>query len=72
MSSNKNSLYAFYSTTQENSGKNIIHNDSYGKRTKNVRYNIYELLSGKQVMVTETARRLQRPVILMIWYIKEK
>lgn len=53
MSSNKNSQYAFYSTTQENSGKNIICTESDGKRTKNVRYNIYELLSGKQVMVTE-------------------
>ena len=53
MSSNENSQYAFYSTTQENNGKNTISKDSDDKRRKNVRYNIYELLSGKEVMVTE-------------------
>lgn len=53
MSCNKNSQYAFYSTTQENNGKNTKHKDSDDRRRKNVRYNIYELLSGKEVMVTE-------------------
>ena len=45
MSSNKNSMYAFYSETQENTNKYIDHSGSDGFK-KNVRYNIYELLSG--------------------------
>ena len=56
--SNNKPQYAFYSLTQEKTGKNIIHENSNGKAEKRVRYNIYELISGKEVKVTEVNSRI--------------
>tara|TARA_B100000963_G_scaffold102977_1_gene89134 strand:- start:2166 stop:2414 length:249 start_codon:yes stop_codon:yes gene_type:complete len=45
--------YAFYSKKQEEIGKDIKDEDS--KTGRKVRHNIYELISGKEVVVTEVS-----------------
>ena len=40
---------AYYSLTQENINKNILYNDD----RRPTRYNIYKLVDGREVMVTE-------------------
>ena len=45
--------YAFYSKKQEEIGKGIKNEDS--KTERKVRHNIYELISGKEVVVTEVS-----------------
>jgi len=56
MSTHNVKEYGFYSKTQE--GRNMrktISNDD-GTPTRNIRHNIYELVSGEEVPVTEIVR----------------
>ena len=44
-----NPKHAYYSLTQENTNKNTRYNDD----RQSTRYNIYKLIDGREVMVTE-------------------
>ena len=53
MSDENEHLYAFYSITQELSGRYMEYKDNNGRSKRNVRYNIYLLENGEEAIVTE-------------------
>jgi len=54
--SNKNEKsYAFYSKTQDNITRRHINYSDGGKPIRNVKHNIYEIVSGVEVEVTDVS-----------------
>jgi len=55
MSTKNEQSYAFYSKTQENINRRGTMCGDNGKPNRNVKYNIYENVSGEEVVVTEVS-----------------